>query len=641
MKKKIAAFANGWSDEYLLVAIEGVRKCAIEYDYDVYFFIDYSSSDRNDTNIQGEVNILNLANLDDYAGVLLMGNTLTNAGELDILKERILKKGIPAVCLEYEIDGIDCICTDNYSGMAELCEHLITEHNVKRVAFVSGMADNQENKERLHAVKDTLKKHGLSLDDEDIIYGEWSYYTIQARLPEWRKNHDLPDAFICANDVMAMGAITALSKENVNMPEDVIVTGFDNVASSETAVPALTTVDRQWTQRSYDGMKHLVDLINGGERKGKISYPSTCLHRESCGCTAGEETKKKQMHSINKVYTVPIERTLFDWHLTGLDEAATSGNTLASIHDGLADFFSNGSTSYEGDTFCICLDETFVDSIYNETEPKYLGYSEQVQVLYAKRDGKTMPLQKIKTSYIFPVFSNPDEPANIYLIAPLHSFSANIGYCVFKNHIQVLDTYFLYSWLRHLRSSLMRSRQNIIMENMNQKLNEISVMDELSGLYNRKGYEKRGIPMLEEIKKHVKHALMMVVDINKMKMINDRYGHLQGDLAIRLVAKAIRENMPEGWYGIRYGGDEFVVIGEKVFVDDGTILKRQICNAVEGEAKTMRLPFKLTVSVGSVLMDPKENISLDEYFRMADDAMYEMKKRTHASEEYGAEEKNT
>ena len=179
------------------------------------------------------------------------------------------------------------------------------------------------------------------------------------------------------------------------------------------------------------------------------------------------------------------------------------------------------------------------------------------------------------------------------------------------------------------------------MENMNQKLNEISVMDELSGLYNRKGYEKRGIPLLEQIKHEDKFAMMMVVDINHMKMINDRYGHLQGDLAIRLVAKAIRENMPEGWYGIRDGGDEFVVIGEKVFVDDGTILKRQICNAVEGEAKTMRLPFKLTVSVGSVLMDPKENISLDEYFRMADDAMYEMKKRTHASEEYGAEEKNT
>ena len=175
----------------------------------------------------------------------------------------------------------------------------------------------------------------------------------------------------------------------------------------------------------------------------------------------------------------------------------------------------------------------------------------------------------------------------------------------------------------------MRSRQNIIMETMNRKLSEISIMDELSGLLNRKGYERKGIPLLEQIKKEEKTALMMVVDINHMKMINDRYGHLQGDLAIRLVAKAIKDTIPSDWFGIRYGGDEFVVIGENVFVDDGTILKKQLCKAVESEAKSLMLPFELSVSVGSVLMDPKKDVALDEYFSLADTAMYEMKKHVH------------
>ena len=112
-------------------------------------------------------------------------------------------------------------------------------------------------------------------------------------------------------------------------------------------------------------------------------------------------------------------------------------------------------------------------------------------------------------------------------------------------------------------------------------------------------------------------------------MINDRYGHLSGDLAIRLVAKAIRETMPQGWYGIRYGGDEFVMIGENVFVDDGTILKNRLCAAVESEAKALMLPFKLTVSVGAVLMDPDKDVTIEEYFSMADTAMYEMKKKIH------------
>ena len=630
MKRKIAAFANGWSDEYLMIALKGIQKCAEEHDIDVYLFLDYSSYDVHDENVQGEINILNLPNLEDYDGVLLMGNTLNNAGELMILKDKLSKIDVPAVCLEYDLEGIDSICTDNYTGMKELCDHLLGEHDVKRVAWVAGLAGNHENDERFRALSDSLAEHGLTISEDDFIQGDWSYYTVQIKMTEWLKDHEIPDAFVCANDVMAMGVISCLSRNGYEVPKDTRVTGFDNLLSSGSFIPALTTVDRKWNQRSYDGFAHLIELMEGGEKKGTISYPSELVKRESCGCTLPEEMKLDQKETLNQLYSVPIERTLFDWHLTGVDEATSGRFDLESIHDGLQEFFGTGPTSYEGDTFCICLDEGFVDSIYEETEPRCIGYGEQMHVLYAKRDGKHLPYQKIKTSYIFPVFADPEEKGNIYYIAPLHSLSSNIGYVVFKNYVDILKTFFLYSWLRHLRTGLMRCRQNIIMDNLNKRLNEMSFMDELTGLLNRKGYEHKGIPMLEKLRDEQKRALMMVVDINKMKMINDRYGHLQGDLAIRMVAKAIKDTLPENWYGIRYGGDEFVVIGENVFVDDGVIYTKQLIAAVEHEAQTLKIPYTLTISVGAVAIDPSENISLDEYFRRADDAMYAMKKKNHA-----------
>ena len=64
-------------------------------------------------------------------------------------------------------------------------------------------------------------------------------------------------------------------------------------------------------------------------------------------------------------------------------------------------------------------------------------------------------------------------------------------------------------------------------------------------------------------------------------------------------------------------------------MDDGTILKNRLCAAVESEAKALMLPFKLTVSVGAVLMDPDKDVTIEEYFSMADTAMYEMKKKIH------------
>ena len=632
MKRKVAAFGNGWSDEYLMVAIEGIQRCAQENDIDVYVFLEYASYNKEDENVQGELNLLRLPNLSDYDGILLLGNTLNNAGELDTLCEQIRKIDVPAVCLEYQVEGIDSICTDNYQGMRELCDHLIEEHDVKRVVWVSGLPGNTENEERYRALVESLQAHGLSHDEKDIIPGEWSYYAVQVKVEDWLDDnlHALPDAFVCANDVMAMGVMARLMQRGIKIPQDVKVTGFDNIKSSRTFFPALSTVDRSWDQRGYDGLKHLVDLMNGEPKAGIKIFPSRAMIRESCSCDITPEMKREQIETINQVYTIPIERTFFDWHLSGMDDAVNNCITLEAIHDGLKTFFGEGKSKYEGATFCICLDESFVASIYEESEPSCLGYSEQMHVLYAKRDGKHLPYQKIKTSYIFPVFSDPSEKGNIYIIAPLHMLSANMGYCVFKNYIEILDTYFLYSWMRHLRAGLIRCRQNIIMGNMYQRLRDYSVLDELTGLLNRKGYERKGIPMLEELREQKKRALMMVVDINKMKTINDRYGHLQGDLAIRSVAKAIKEKIPENWYGIRYGGDEFVVIGENVFIDDGDIMKRQLCAAVEHERVVLQLPFELSISVGSVSIDPSENISLDEYFRRADDAMYEMKKINHA-----------
>ena len=76
---------------------------------------------------------------------------------------------------------------------------------------------------------------------------------------------------------------------------------------------------------------------------------------------------------------------------------------------------------------------------------------------------------------------------------------------------------------------------------------------------------------------------------------------------------------------------------KRYVMDDGTILKRHLCAAVENEAKALMLPFALSVSVGSVLVEPDKNVALDEYFSMADTAMYEMKKKIHEEEQMNEE----
>lgn len=637
MKKKVAVFANGWSDEYLKNALEGITRGAKEFNADLFLFVEYSAASDSDDEAQGYINILNLPNLSQFDGILLLGNTLNNRGELGILYDKLQKVDRPTVCLEYELKGIDCICTDNYSGMSKLCEHLVGWHGVKNVAFVSGGRDNLENNMRLQALRDVLKQNDLELPEDSIIDGEWSYYCVRQNIPEWLKTHEMPDAFVCANDVMAMGTVFALGMMGYSVPDDVIVTGFDNVISAQTYNPIITTVDRGWEKRSYEGMKHLIDLINGAPKQGIIKHESKLAIGESCGCTVSDEIKKKQANFINSAYTIPSERTMFDWHLSAIDSVTSGVKDFDEVHDRFAVLFDDdpqiGYSMYESDTFCICLDEAFVDSVNDNSPGRCLGYGNRMDVVFAIRDGVPLPRQKIDTSYIFPVFEKPDEGPNTYMISPLHSGSLAIGYAVFKNQFSLINMFYLNTWVMRVSDGMMRAKQSIQMGIMNRRLDEMSINDELSGLLNRKGYEKKAIPMLQKIRKEGKSGVLMVADINKMKSINDHYGHLQGDLAIRLVSKAILSTLPDGWYGVRYGGDEFVILGENVFVDDGNIYKNQLIDSVRKNAEDMMIPFELTISVGSVIIDPEDKVTLDEYFKLADNAMYEMKKVLHGERE--------
>ena len=220
----------------------------------------------------------------------------------------------------------------------------------------------------------------------------------------------------------------------------------------------------------------------------------------------------------------------------------------------------------------------------------------------------------------------------MYLFVPLHVGAECFGYYASKNKIGMIKDFYLNSLTRHMASALDRARQNIKLENLNKILADISVRDELTGLYNRMGYEKIVIPYLDELRSSKKQSVIMVADINRMKVINDKFGHLQGDTAIKIVANVIKSSVPVGWKAVRYGGDEYVIIGD--YDASGNIegIKNGIIEKARRVSEDLSLPFKLSVSVGYVVIDAENELGNEEYFRMADEAMYEMKKKAHQEE---------
>ena len=126
---------------------------------------------------------------------------------------------------------------------------------------------------------------------------------------------------------------------------------------------------------------------------------------------------------------------------------------------------------------------------------------------------------------------------------------------------------------------------------------------------------------------------IMFVDINSMKKINDEYGHLQGDYAIRTVAQSIQAGIPGDWFAIRYGGDEFLIIGSDENGESAAEIKKTVAENIRRNSKKAKLPYKLTASCGYVITDPKDSRSLEDYIKLADNTMYEIKRKLHAKED--------
>ncbi len=158
------------------------------------------------------------------------------------------------------------------------------------------------------------------------------------------------------------------------------------------------------------------------------------------------------------------------------------------------------------------------------------------------------------------------------------------------------------------------------------KLLSLSVIDELTGLYNRRGFLAFAKQQLKLAQRNRRGLLLLFVDLDGMKWINDNLGHSAGDAALMETAAVLQETFRESDIIARMGGDEFAVIG--VEADRGTerVARERLDERVRQKNSERGRSFQLSLSIGSAYFDPDEPCSLDELLDQADASMYEQKR---------------
>lgn len=628
MKKKIAVCGNGWSNEYVEIALSGIRNCAKQNNADVFFLYNFSVGTTDEITQNGHININRLLEFGEFDGVILLANTFHLQPEFDYVCNTVRQLNIPSVSLEYPLSGIDFMGSDNYSGMHELCTHLVEEHGYRSFVFISGPDGNTESDIRRKALEDVLSAHGLTLEEDNIIYGNWNYYDVQELLPKWIQEHDaLPDVFVCANDVMALAACSTLRTLDLCVPEDVRVTGFDHLLSTRMYYPTIASVDRNWDNMGFQSLEYLLAKIDGRVEAQNHFVDSYAVYGESCGCNLPDILPINRRVGALSSYENFVRSSFWSGHLCDIADCFSMVKSEEELHTRFNEYIANDH-GYEGDELYICLVENFFSSLMGGPALSATGYTDKINAICGIKNGIPQEQVLIDTRELLPGYEPEGECGRFYVFFPLYGIEGCYGYAVLGDEVPMLYDYSAYNWMRSISQNLNRVRQNITIAQLNKQLEKLSVTDGLTGVFNRLGCEKIAYPYLEQCHTQGKDSVLMFADINKMKTINDQFGHLAGDTAICTVANVLRETLTDDWIVVRYGGDEFLMVGEFSEERHPYTLTKEINSSLKATVTKMQLPYELKIGIGYVIVEANESLNLSEYLKRADEAMY-LTKRQH------------
>jgi LacI family transcriptional regulator len=183
----------------------------------------------------------------------------------------------------------DVVCADNWSGATALACHMIERHGRRRLYHVAGPPEAPDAEERRRAVEEAVASHpgavltGCFQGRFAAISGQLAVREILGASPK-----DLPDAIICGNDQMAIGAIWELQDAGIRVPADIAVAGFDDIYLGAMFTPPLTTVRQSMRLMGERACALLLERIASPSLARRVErLPTELIVRESCGCATG------------------------------------------------------------------------------------------------------------------------------------------------------------------------------------------------------------------------------------------------------------------------------------------------------------------------------------------------------------------
>ena len=647
-RKRIGLITISPETEYASRVMKSVFAQCNHYGYDVVVISALVSVCNYYKNyLNGELNIYNLINFDLFDGFIITPVPMTEDQNF-FLYERLLKQfkncPKPVVSLDKEFGDFPVIYTDDKTPFKRITEHLIKKHNCHTFDILSGPDDAPLTNMRLNGVLETLTANDIPLDSSHVYRGDYWYSGGERLANRYISGElDLPDAVICLSDHMALGLINRLKKQNIKVPEDVIVTGFGAVREAAINTPPVTSYVPSQAKTGAEAVNYLREIIDPAASivEYKDSPDTELKLGASCGCEedfsytrayfkdAQPGTKYNYDDSSiwDNITMTMLEESYMAENLTGAD---TPQICLGKIYE----------TKYllkPYKRFYLCLNDTWLNtdsdiiegysdtillSVFAEANSKLHGWNNHV---FADEENKR-PFPKEKMLPAFEEELNEGfTPPQVYYFAPVHFGNISLGYAVLQNDLstpgQIGEVF--RNYLRNVNNALEMSRTKY-------RSIYLAEHDAMTGLKNRRGMKYALQPKMQAAAEGAK-IFAIVIDMDDLKKRNDLHGHSEGDNGIMVIARAARSISDEGEICVRGGGDEFFVLGVGSYTDQQMREKlSRFHGYLETVNETMAIPVE--ASIGYALQTLDKNEGYQVVLDKADEKMYEDKRTKKSAE---------
>lgn len=199
---------------------------------------------------------------------------------------------LPIVTLTQQMPPWPVVVTDSQSGMHALVKHLIEHHGKRRIAFVRGPESHPLAKERYQAYQDALREHGIALEERLVSpVGNWEKARGVEMLSLFLDERHLVagvdiDALVCVNDNIAISMIADLQRRGIRVPEEMAVTGCNDVFDARVNTPPVTTVALPGDEQAAKALE-VLNTLAAGQRPAEITrLPGRLVIGQSCGCAS-------------------------------------------------------------------------------------------------------------------------------------------------------------------------------------------------------------------------------------------------------------------------------------------------------------------------------------------------------------------